>query len=197
MLNVAFKVFSICERIVIFVVTPIFKAFAFAWFVLGIILAVNFSTVQAETINLPSHIEAAPTPPRNVGAKILNSGLQCREMRTEKGINVLRSRGDIGIDGTKLGQNSSTESGARSCTTPTVSGTGAKPCYKASEQNSTENGIGIGQEGVDHLWWFIWIAIALSPLFMATTQTGEMKHNEAVEKPQPTRNKAPHQASNA
>ena len=134
-----------------------------------VMIALNiYLSASCAAIAKPSMVEAPTIPPGHERAKIFNSGLQSCEVRAKKGINVFGPLGRVWVNGTKLGNDSRTESGTSVSSTTTMCGAIGKPRAKASEQNCAENGIGIRQESVNHLWWLKWIGFSLSPLFIAS-----------------------------
>ena len=111
---------------------------------LGVCLAASGAAIAE-----PCAIKKPTAPPRDERPEILDSGLQCDKPGTEKGVDVLRPRGCLWIDGAKLGQDGETESRTGSGTTPMVRSTVAKPSDKASRENAASYLPKIGEKELD------------------------------------------------
>lgn len=145
------------------------------WHVVVINVCVYFAASGA-VVAEPRFVEAAPTPPRHERAKILNGGLQSREVGSEKSMNVIGPSDGFRVDGPKLAQNRSPEGSASGGAANLKPIAPINVTNERGEKKSAKDGVRIGDDGFDH-WFWVYVAIALYPLFMANAQSASMKHN--------------------
>ncbi len=141
-----------------------------------LIVVAPVGAIGAVPIDKPSAVESAALPQVNVMAKLPDSGLNTGVARDENFVYVLQPTRQ---EGKKLAVNGSAEGSAGSSTANLVVVAPLDVTNKGSQQQSANDGVGIIKEGFDH-WWWIYVAIALSPLFMSGGNAGGMKHNVKV-----------------
>ena len=133
--------------------------------VVQIALSIYLATSGA-AIAKPSEIEAPASVPWNERTKISNSDLKRIESGTKVGVNVVRPRGNVWVEGTKLGQDGGTEGGAsRRATSVTLSPERKTMIGERGRENSDESYQCDGYCGL-YLSLPIWIVaywIALQP----------------------------------
>ena len=115
-----------------------------------VIMATNVGAVGAVLIDKPSMVETAPTQQRNVMAKLSDGGLKNCIAGDKCLVDVLRPSGQ---EGKKFSVDSGAECGASSGTANFVAIAPLNMTDEGRQQQSADDGIGVGKEGFDHWFW--------------------------------------------
>ena len=128
----------------------------------------------AAVITPPAKKEKEASPPRQVVSKLTDSS-QVLSKPSQKEIGSVFSR--VGTESRQFRLKGSAKSGASSGVTGLKVVAPSNKPDERGKQDGTKNGVGVEEEGFNHFAFWLCVAIALLPLWLANDPYGGLKPN--------------------